>query len=119
MSGLQLTPEEYVTEIVMSKDLFLLLEGTDDENFFTVIYNYLKNQYLDSSSEKLKRLKRLRIENAEQIKGLPKNRDRIESVCQLILKEDENIKKRLLGFVDREFREFDSLWFASAGRCKI
>ena len=37
MNGLQLTPEEYVTEIIMSQDRFLLLEGADDEDFFTII----------------------------------------------------------------------------------
>lgn len=38
MNGLKLTPEEYVTEIIMSQDRFLLLEGADDEAFF---YYYL------------------------------------------------------------------------------
>jgi hypothetical protein len=39
MNGLQLTPEEYVTEIIMSNDRFLLLEGADVEDFFTINCN--------------------------------------------------------------------------------
>jgi hypothetical protein len=46
MNGLQLTPEEYVTEIIMSNDRFLLLEGADDEDFFTIICNLLKKNGL-------------------------------------------------------------------------
>lgn len=107
MTGLQLTPEEYVTEIIMSKDLFLLVEGSDDEVFFTVIYNHLKDMYLDTSSTKLNKLKKLRIETAEQIKGALGNRDKVETVCNLIAQESENIQERILGFVDREFREFE------------
>jgi hypothetical protein len=42
MNGLQLTPEEYVTEIIMSKDKFLLLEGSDDEKFFILICNHFR-----------------------------------------------------------------------------
>lgn len=50
MNGLKLTPEEYVTEIIMSQDRFLLLEGADDEAFFTIICNLLKKNEADRKS---------------------------------------------------------------------
>lgn len=58
MNGLKLTPEEYVTEIIMSQDRFLLLEGADDEAFFTIICNLLKKNEAQISAEKYYLLKK-------------------------------------------------------------
>lgn len=107
MSGLQLTPEEYITEIIMSEDVFLLLEGSDDENFFILICNHLIKNAATISAEKLNLLKSIVIETAEQIKGELGNRAKIEKICDLVAREAPNIKNRVLGFVDREFREFE------------
>lgn len=107
MNGLQLTPEEYVTEIIMSEDRFLLLEGSDDEDFFILIYNLLRNNKDRISAEKLDLLKNIIIDTAERIQGELGNRAKIEKICDLVAQEPSNVNNRVLGFVDREFREFE------------
>ena len=107
MNGLQLTPEEYIIEITMSEYKFLLLEGSDDENFFILIRNHLTKNAATISAEKLDVLKNIIIDTAERIRGKLGNRAKIEKICDLVAKEAPNIKNRVLGFVDREFREFE------------
>lgn len=107
MNGLQLTPEEYVTEIIMSNDRFLLLEGADDEDFFTIICNLLKKNEAQISAEKLYLLKNIIIDTAERIEGELGNRAKIEKICDLVAQEPPDVNNRVLGFVDREFREFE------------
>ena len=107
MNGLQLTPEEYVTEIIMSNDRFLLLEGADDEEFFTIICNLLKQNEAQISAEKLYLLKKIIIDTAERIQGELGNRAKIEKICDLVAQEPPDVNNRVLGFVDREFREFE------------
>jgi hypothetical protein len=107
MSGLELTPEEYITEIIMSDKSFLLLEGSDDEDFFIIVYNFLRNNKTQISPEKLELLKNIIIDTAESIKGELGNRAKIEKICELVAQETSNINRRVLGFVDREFREFE------------
>jgi hypothetical protein len=107
MNGLQLTPEEYVTEISMSEDRFLLLEGSDDEDFFILIRNYLRKNDAQISVERLDLFKSIVIETAERIEGELGNRAKIEKICELVAQEPSNINNRVLGFVDREFREFE------------
>ncbi|MGK7885455.1 MAG: DUF4435 domain-containing protein [Crocosphaera sp.] len=113
MNGLQLTPEEYLTEIIMSRDRFLLLEGSDDEAFFILIRNFLRKNESQISEDKLDLLKNIVIDTAEGIKGESGNGDKlgnrakIEKICDLITQESSNIQNRLVGFVDREFREFE------------
>lgn len=107
MSELQFTPEEYVTEIIMSRDRFLLLEGSYDKDFFILIRNYLRINNASISTQQLNLLKDIVIETAEQIKGEFGNREKIEKICELVAQEQPKIKNRVLGFVDREFREFE------------
>jgi len=107
MNRLQLTPEEYVTEIIMSNDRFLLLEGADDEKFFTIICNLLKQNEAQISAEKLYLLKNIIIDTAERIQGELGNRAKIEKICDLVAQEPPDVNNRVLGFVDREFREFE------------
>jgi hypothetical protein len=107
MSGLQLTPDEYVTKIAMSKDIFLLLEGSEDKIFFTLIRNKFEQVFLDSHSDDLNLLLKINIETAEEIKGMLGNREKIEKICNLVSQENQNTRDRVLGFVDREFREFE------------
>lgn len=108
MSKLQITSEEYLTEIMMSEDLFLFVEGSDDEEFFISIYNNLKNIDSSISSEKLKLLKKLTIATAGEIEAALGNRDKVEELCRLVLAlNDNSVSQRVLGFVDREFREFE------------
>ena len=107
MNGLQLTPEEYVTNITMSRDRFLLLEGSDDKAFFILVRNFLRKNASQISEEKLHSLKNIIIGTAEEIKGQLGNRAKIEKICDLITQESSNVKNRFLGFVDREFREFE------------
>ena len=59
MNELQLTPEEYIIEIIMSEYKFLLLEGSDDENFFILIRNHLTKNAATISAEKLDVLKNI------------------------------------------------------------
>ncbi len=107
MSGLQLTPEEYITEISFSKSRFLLVEGSEDEAFFTLIYNFLRSNKAQIPAEKLDLLKNIIIDTAEGIKGELGNRAKIEKICELVAQESSNVSNRVLGFVDREFREFE------------
>jgi hypothetical protein len=107
MNGLQITPEEYLTEIIMSENRFLLLEGSDDEKFFILIRNYLRKNEAQISAEKLDSLKSVVIETAERIQGELGNRAKIEKICELVAQEPSNVNNRVLGFVDREFREFE------------
>ncbi len=81
MSGLQLTPKEYLTAIIMSNDLFIIVEGSDDQDFFTLIYNHLQNIYINNSPEKINFLKKVRIETTQQIKGSIGNRQKVETIC--------------------------------------
>lgn len=107
MNGLQLTPEEYVTEIIMSEDRFLLLEGSDDEDLFILICNLLRKNEAQISAEKIDLLKNISIETSERIKGELGNRAKVEKICELVAQEPFNVNNRVLGFVDREFREFE------------
>lgn len=107
MNGLQLTPEEYLTEIIMSQDRFLLLEGSDDEEFFILVRNVLRKNESKISEEKIDLLKSIIIDTAERIKGELGNRAKIEKICDLVAQESSNVNNRILGFVDREFREFE------------
>ncbi|MGK7941792.1 MAG: DUF4435 domain-containing protein [Crocosphaera sp.] len=107
MNGLQVTLEDYVAEIIISEDSYLLLEGSDDEAFFTLIRNFLRSNKIQIPPDKLALLKDISIETAERIKGELGNRAKIEEICNLIAEEPSNVSNRLLGFVDREFREFE------------
>ncbi|KMW69854.1 hypothetical protein WN50_39935, partial [Limnoraphis robusta CS-951] len=91
----------------MSEDRFLLLEGSDDEDFFILIYNLLRNNEARISAEKLDLLKNIIIDTAERIQGELGNRAKIEKICDLVAQEPSNVNNRVLGFVDREFREFE------------
>ncbi len=107
MNGLQINPEEYITEISFSKNRFLLVEGSDDEAFFTLIYNFLRSNKAQTPAENLNLLKNIIIDTAEGIKGELGNRAKIEKICELVAQESSNVSNRVLGFVDREFREFE------------
>lgn len=107
MSGLQLTPDQYLTVVKMSEESRLLLEGSDDCEFFTLLYNKIQEFYKRTSPCKIIMLKKIKIQTAEEIKAPLGNKDKVEHICNLALHpENQDIKHKILGFVDREFREF-------------
>ncbi len=52
-------------------------------------------------------LKKIIIDTAERIQGELGNRAKIEKICDLVAQEPPDVNNRVLGFVDREFREFE------------
>lgn len=95
--------QEYETYIEMSHEKHILVEGTNDENFFNIILDVLNHNV------KLKMPYKINIDTAEDLRAdnAYGNREKIEIVCQNIL--GTSYEENLLGFVDREFREFEIL----------
>ena len=103
MPGLQVKYDEFVNEVRMSKRPYILLEGSDDKSFFSIILDELREfpEYSDRS-----RLE-VAIETAERVKSdghVEGNRQKVEDVAGLVA--GTSFQERFLGFVDREFRKF-------------
>ena len=79
--------------------------------FFTIICNLLKQNEAQISAEKLYLLKNIIIDTAERIQGELGNRAKIEKICDLVAQEPPDVNNRVLGFVDREFREFGIVYW--------
>lgn len=93
---------EYVALVRMSVRKHLLVEGKVDRRLFLLLLNTFKYD-----------LHVLDIDTAEELIGYDGaigNRERVEIACQSISKLSGN--ERLIGFVDREFREFDFIDFS-------
>lgn len=103
------TVEEYLTEREMSSLPVLLVEGSDDSIFFQLIKDVLVQELAQNESHSLESLSSIEIDTSEIIKSpegrVLGNREKVEYVCRIA--SDFNFKGLLLGFVDREFREFD------------
>ena len=101
MSGIQLTYNEFVVQVRMSRKPHILLEGSQDLRFFQALYqNLFENQPNVVASE-------IAIVTAETISSgnlVLGNRGKVELVFQLM--SNTTFKNRFVGFVDREFREF-------------
>jgi len=101
-----MTVEEYLTEREMSSIPVLLVEGDDDSIFFQLICDELKKD-VQNYPQFEKILAHIEIETPIVITTPQKvagNRREIEYICK---KADEiNFTGLLVGYVDREFREF-------------
>ncbi len=103
MPGLQLTYEEFVNTVRMSKSPYILLEGVQDKQFFEILLQTLRgdsanaNEYADNVA----------ITTAEGVKSdgpIEGNRQKVENVSKLVAQK--SFRERFIGFVDREFRKF-------------
>src|SRR3990170_3818043 len=95
--ALQFKPEEYKTHIRISAQKHLLVEGKNDKYLFKL---FLDNLRIDQNL--------VVIDSAEDLIQFDcnlGNRERVETVCQAVCITPW--AKQLVGFVDREFREFE------------
>ena len=103
MPGLEVTYDDFVNEVMMSKDPYILLEGSDDKSFFDVLLDTVRG----SPEYQYGSLSTVAIETAERVlsDGLTEgNRQKVEKVSRLVA--GTLYQERFVGFVDREFREF-------------
>ena len=98
------TPKEYQSYLKTSSFKHLLVEGKNDKQLFNFLideFNQIKiNQNMPTS--------KVLIDTAEQLikfEDTPGNRAKVEFICQMI--ENTPLAGKLVGFVDREFREFE------------
>jgi|GEM_PF-1453615 len=105
----QLTIEEYLTERQMSKLPVLLVEGNDDDIAFQLLRDEILNHSDDQTPELIELLQRLEIDTPANISSPTDeslgNRSKVERICYLA--DTEPFQGLLVGFVDREFREFE------------
>jgi Protein of unknown function (DUF4435) len=96
----QYTQQEYLGYIRMSKNKHLLVEGVTDKQVFLVLFDEWKEKN-DINVVKLE------IDTAENLSfsRVPRNCDRVKKICQSI--ETEPYNQKLVGFIDREFNEFE------------
>lgn len=110
--GSQYTIDEYQILLMIEEEVRLLVEGSDDKhlfdllvdeiNHFKVSENESKNESFIVEASDLIENKSLFGENDDKKIG---NREKVEKICEL-LENDPNFHK-FIGFVDREFREFE------------
>ena len=99
MSSLYYTYADFLAEVQMSNTSYVLVEGSDDKNFFET----LRLQTPGKQSIGLD----LTIITAEIIRSETAgvgNRGKVEEICELI--DDKPYSGKFVGFVDREFRKF-------------
>lgn len=93
-------PNEYGRYVQMSRKKHLLVEGTDDERFFDIL--------LDEMCSDPNQRKTIIIDTAESLVAFHRtmgNRAKIEHVCSEV--SSTPYANRFVGFVDREYRDFD------------
>ncbi|RCJ31799.1 hypothetical protein A6769_29945 [Nostoc punctiforme NIES-2108] len=103
MQSLSYPPSAYRNLIKMSDNKRLLVEGKEDKHLFRLLLDEL---YMNKKQE-YARIK-IDIDSAEKLVSVPNatgNRQKVEILCQSI--KNEAYKHKLVGFVDREFREFN------------
>src|SRR5579859_5532046 len=102
MDSIQYEPEDYTALLEMSSKKVLLVEGRTDKRLFQIL--------LDEIFIKVRQtipLDSIIIDSAEdliKVDNAPSNRQKVELVCRSIQKTP--LANKLIGFVDREFREF-------------
>lgn len=94
-------PEEYLRYIKMSNKKHLLVEGKEDKRIFNLLLDELKQKNHILATENPD------IDTAEMLSfdDTPNNRDRVKVICQKV--QEKSYAERLVGFVDREFEEFE------------
>jgi len=97
---LQYTINEYLTNVHMSSNPTLLVEGADDKRFFKFLAEDYQTLVEDA------RQPNIHIDCADMLSNEESmgNREKVEEVAERI--RNKTYKNRFLGFVDREFREF-------------
>ena len=85
-------PNSFIARVKMSRQNILLVEGKDDKSFFERLCDQTYN---------------VKIHTAQQISITTPtgNREKVERIANLI--SGEAYSNRFVGFVDREFREFE------------
>lgn len=96
-SSAKYTPSEYLSYVKMDSNVrHLLVEGPDDQNAFTILFEYLLEENIRSS---------IVVNSADILThSNPENRQAVEKICAMI--SQQQYSDRFVGFVDREFREF-------------
>ena len=103
MPGLSLTYSEFVNSIRMSKSPYIMLEGSQDRNFFDILRQTIQGAPAHGS----KYSDNVAIATAEEVKSdlqIEGNRRKVEIVSKLVAQT--SFRERFVGFVDREFRKF-------------
>lgn len=98
MAALQYTLNDYIAYIIVSNKKRLLVEGPDDNHLFNRLFDVFD-----------KDRNRVDVDDASSLIGFSEpigNREKVELVCSKI--KNTMYEKKLVGFVDREFRGF--LW---------
>ena len=92
------TPVEYSKILQMSAKRRVLVEGRDDYYLILALFDeFLGVEWRDVYN--------IEIDKAENSISAPGNRQAIESVVRLVANTD--LREKLVGLVDREFRNFD------------
>ena len=105
MSRLGFTPADFRGYIRQSHEKHILVEGKDDKRIFFLLIDELEKR----SNKHINR-EDIQIISAELLHGFDKdggilgNREKVELICQSI--RGKPYADKLVGFVDREFREF-------------
>jgi hypothetical protein len=105
MAGLQYDPAGYRGYIQYSHEKHLLVEGRDDKRVFALLLDEFFGQMVQGTGSKRDNIK---IDSAEHLVdfGIPiGNREKVEMICDSV--STLPYADRLVGFVDREFREFE------------
>jgi hypothetical protein len=100
----------YQVLLKTNKHKRLLVEGKDDKQFFRLLIHELSRYgkgkldkiIVDSASDFIDSKHLIDEEDSRKALG---NREKVERICNLI--SGESYASQLIGFVDREFREFD------------
>lgn len=102
MAALKYTPADYRNLLRMSRRKHLLVEGVDDRRFFIFIIDELStNGFVEMPKFDIDTAEGL-IEFEEEGLG---NREKVENIYRSI--KGKSFEQNLVGFVDREFREFE------------
>jgi hypothetical protein len=93
---IQYTPAEFRNFLMMSHDKHLLVEGIDDKIAFKLLFEELSGKH------------DIKIDTAERLINFERplgNREKVEEICRTVT--GRSFADKLVGFVDREFREFE------------
>jgi len=101
MAGSHYDPESYRSYLRFSHDRHLLVEGSDDKRVFTLFLDELHQVHSGIQFNVI-------VDSAEHLidfGNIITNREKVEAICLSV--SDLPYAGRLVGFVDRDFREFD------------
>ena len=99
MSGLTYTYTRLIAEVTMSNKAYILVEGSDDKEFFEDLKRHRGQNRQLGTDTTIMSAEILRSEDPGE-----GNRTKVERVCDLIV--DSDCATRFVAFVDREWRGF-------------